>query len=150
MNASDAGTYALSGGSLYVSYEIVGNSGNGAVLHSGGTSTVANNLYLAYNPGSSGVYMLNGSGLLDVNNILYLGYSGSGTFNHAGVASIGTIDLGYNPGSLGTYAISGGSLLTGSEFLARGRGQRHPIRRHKLRFRWYLWRSLCRIRVRCR
>jgi autotransporter-associated beta strand protein len=116
VNASDIGTYALSGGSLYASYEVVGNSGNGALMHSGGTNTVTNNLYLGYNSGSSGVYTLSGSGLLSVGT-LDVGYSGTGSFNHAGVASIGLIYLGYNPGSSGTYALSSGSLLTYSEFL---------------------------------
>ena len=47
-------------------------------------------------------------------NNQYIGYSGSGVFNHTGGtnANAEIIYLGYNPGSSGTYNLSGQSQLS--------------------------------------
>ena len=73
-NASDSGTYNLSGSGLLSTYfAYVGNSGNGTFIQSGGTNTIGNfgaspaasgGLYLGYNGGSNGSYTLSGSAAL--------------------------------------------------------------------------------------
>ena len=72
------------------------------------------NLYLAYNPGSSGTYNLSGSGLLSANTEL-IGYSGPATFNQSG----GTNSILGNGLSLiaaanytSVYNLSGSGVLT--------------------------------------
>ncbi len=80
-NASDSGTYLLSGTSqLSVGYEIVGVAGSGTFTQNGGTHAVGT-LYLAELFGSAGTYNLNG-GLLSL-SALYEG-GGAAAFNFSG------------------------------------------------------------------
>jgi fibronectin-binding autotransporter adhesin len=77
----DGGTVQLSNGQLASPAQYVGFSGSGSVTQSAGTNTASAALYLASNPGSSGVYNLNG-GLLNVGSLS--GGSGTAIFNFGG------------------------------------------------------------------
>src|SRR5208282_1292956 len=101
--------------------EIVGSSGTGIFMQSGGTNSVVNaglfgTLYLGYNAGGSGTYSLSGGQLVASNE--YAGSSGAGTFvQSGGTNSVGTLYLGYNAGS-GTYSLSGsGQLAAAFEYV---------------------------------
>ena len=82
--ASDKGTYTLGGGQLvthnYLSSggnEFVGYSGTGAFAQAGGTNGTSQ-LYLGYQPGSSGSYSLSGTALLSAASE-YVGYDPAAT-----------------------------------------------------------------------
>ena len=123
MNPGSSGSYNVSAGSLNFVQEYIGNSGAGTFTQSGGSNFVGTpgngsssmgNLYLAYNPGSSGTYNLSGSGLLSANTEL-IGYSGPATFNQSG----GTNSILGNGLSLiaaanytSVYNLSGSGVLT--------------------------------------
>ncbi len=115
-NSTNSGTIQMSGGSLSVLLnEYVGNNGSGTFSQSGGTNNIGlgdGYLYLGSDPGSSGSYILSGSGLLGAYSE-YVGYSGTGTFaQSAGTNSYtNSVYLGYNPGSSGSYSLSGSGLL---------------------------------------
>ena len=55
---------AISNGSLLVNNQYVGYAGTGVFAQSDGANTVSSNLFLGYNSGSSGTYILSGSGQL--------------------------------------------------------------------------------------
>ncbi len=110
----------MTGGSLLASYGYVGNSGtgtfpqSGTFTQSGGTNSIGTNgeLYLGYNAGDSGAYLLGGSGVLSAFDVL-VGYWGTGTFTQSG----GThnciyLDIGINAGSSGVYNLSGSGVLS--------------------------------------
>ena len=74
-NATDAGTYNLSGtGLLSAPTQYVGNSGAGTFNQAGGTNTASNNLYIGYNSTAAGTYNLSGGSLSTPTE--YVGYSG--------------------------------------------------------------------------
>jgi autotransporter-associated beta strand protein len=125
--SGSSGTYILSEtGNLSSSSEYVGYSGTGTFTQSGGSHTIYpmnirippssgdkwGAIFLGYNSGSSGTNILNGPGTLSSQSI-YLGYSGTGTFNQ----SVGTntfsetLYLGYNSNSTGTYNLSESGTL---------------------------------------
>ncbi len=116
-NAGDNGAYSLSGSSqlssaYFASYEYVGYFGTGTFTQSGGTNRFSGPytaLCLGYNAGSSGTYILSGSGQVSA---VYeeVGIGGTGTFTQSGgTNSIGvTLSLGSN----GTYSLSGNGLLS--------------------------------------
>jgi hypothetical protein len=117
-NATDKGFYNLSSGALTVtnSSEIVGNNGTGILNQSGGTSTTGsgNNLYLGFNSGSTGTYILS-NGSLSAGATEIVGDSGTGLFNQSGGANTITggsslLYLGFNGDTTGTYTLSAGSL----------------------------------------
>ena len=71
----------MTGGSLSASNQFVGRNGTGTFTQSGGTNGA--NLYLGYNAGDSGSYVLSGtSQLLSFNQ--YVGYSGTGNLTQSG------------------------------------------------------------------
>jgi fibronectin-binding autotransporter adhesin len=79
--AGQSGAVQMNSGSLSASKEYIGNYGTGLFTQSGGTNTIAGNLYLGYNTGGDGTYNLNG-GTLVVQSLS----KGSGTaaFNFGG------------------------------------------------------------------
>jgi len=114
LSLGNGGTVQMTGGGLSATtYEVVGNSGTGTFIQSGGSNSIGNYLFLATNVGSSGSYNLNGSGSLTAEFEL-VGYSGTGTFmQSAGTNSIGDfLYLGYNVGSSGSYNLNGSGNLT--------------------------------------
>ena len=121
------GLSGMSGGSLTANNQYVGNGGTGSFTHSAGTNTLANNLYLGYNPADRGTYNLSGTGVLSVFDgqsdgvcpptSEYVGYSGTGLFTQSGGSnsiycwySTSGLYVGYNSGSTGIYTLSGGTL----------------------------------------
>ena len=61
----------------------MGRDGTGTFTQSGGTN--ATNLYLGYNAGDRGTYVLSGTSQLSSFN-QYVGYSGTGTLTQSGGA----------------------------------------------------------------
>ncbi|MBU1055379.1 MAG: hypothetical protein KKC46_16395, partial [Proteobacteria bacterium] len=97
-NYKAKGTYKLSGtGSLSADYEYIGNSGVGVFTQTGGTHEVTNNIYIAYNSGSTGTYDLQG-GTLTAGSII-----NNGTFNYSG----GTLEADITNNPAGTVSLSG-------------------------------------------
>ena len=56
----------ISGGSLSVANQYVGNGGTGTFTQSGGTNSINGFLYLGYNAGDKGTYNLSGNGQLSM------------------------------------------------------------------------------------
>ena len=128
-NSGSRGTYTLSGtgqlsigGVGYGAWEVVGNSGSGTFNQTGGVNIVNDDnggaLILAANPGSSGTYILSGSGQLAVQGDANpgsenVGDSGKGTFTQSGGTNNvgGGLTLGGNSGGSGTYNLNGGMLV---------------------------------------
>ena len=99
---------AISNGSLLVNNQYVGYAGTGVFTQSDGANTVSSNLFLGYNSGSSGTYILGAGGQLSAAD-QYIGYNSgaaalfqqTGGENAAAYLSIG---------SGGRYLFSGGTL----------------------------------------
>jgi hypothetical protein len=89
---------------------VVGDAGQGALVQTGGTLTVAQNLTLGREVSGTGAYDL-GDGTLAAANVV-VGGRGKGTFTQTGdaVAAAQTVCLGDQAGSSGTYHLTGGSL----------------------------------------
>jgi T5SS/PEP-CTERM-associated repeat protein len=149
-NAGSTGTYYLSGGTLatggfyvgdqYIGQELVGFNGTGTFNQSGGTNSV-DRLFVGYNAGSTGAYILSGTGSVAVTGAVYLGYNGNstgtyalsgsgsiwagseyvgysgvGNFSQSGGTNSAILYLGYSSGSTGTYTLSGtGTLLVNDD-----------------------------------
>ncbi len=120
-NPGSSGNYILGGSGLLTAYsEYVGYYGNGTFTHSGGTNNVNSaydQLTLGLYAGSSGNYILGGSGLLTAYRE-YVGYYGNGTFTQSGGtnnvsnASFYGLCLGSGSASGGSYNLSGSGLLS--------------------------------------
>jgi hypothetical protein len=117
-----SGVYLLNGGTLSAALsEYVGYVGTGSFTQSGGTSNavngaLANGLYLGYNAGATGSYLLS-SGTLAVASNEDIGVSGTGAVTqNGGSNTMISLYLGVNgPGSgfasaIGSYTLSGGTL----------------------------------------
>ena len=96
----------------FYSYEIIGYSGTGTFNQTGGINQNCTDLYLGYNPGSSGTYNLSG-GVLNVDGNTggweVIGGNGStGTFNQTGGTNHMADDLGI---ASGTYNLSGATSV---------------------------------------
>ena len=111
-----SGTLQLAAGSLAPpnADEFVGSGGTGSFVQTGGTNAIntsSNSLYLGYNSGDIGSYVLNGSGFLTANTE-YVGFQGSGTFTQSGGTNSlsGSLTLAQSAGSSGTYNLNGGLL----------------------------------------
>ena len=98
----------------------VGNTADGSVAVSAGSTVVSNCTFLGYSPGVNGAVTVTGSGSTwsdgGGNGAYYVGYSGDGTVN---IAAGGTIHagvyLGFNAGSSGQATVSGvGSSWVGT------------------------------------
>ena len=101
----------------------IGFDGRGSYIHSGGSLTVSNSLYLGYNNGASGAYQLSGSGRLTVFDE-YLGRDGQGAFTQTGGTHIVKNKLNFNSGTgfyynsfMSTYSLSAGSLSAVAEVI---------------------------------
>ena len=107
----------MDGGSIYAFNRSIGSAGTGIFNQTGGLNSGAN-LYLGCNPGSSGGYLLSGTGSLSSSNE-YIGYNSIGTFAHSsGRNSAPNLYLGYNSQANGTYSLSGtGNLSSTSEYI---------------------------------
>lgn len=113
--------------------ELVGFSGTGAFVQTGGTNSCAGHagiLYVGYSAGASGSYALSGGTLSTLNDGVTaqneiagsecIGYSGTGTFTQTGGSNActgvdGSLYLGYNSGSKGVYTLGGGTLTAVNE-----------------------------------
>ena len=134
--AGSTGTYVLSGtGSLSASAtgEGVGFLGTGIFNQSGGTNTLfptgrSNDLgaqvplNIAIGTGSTGTYILSGTGSLSVDGIVLIGNGGDGFFNQSGGTSTVTsgfgVFIGAYSGSTGAYLLTGGtSTLDGNVYV---------------------------------
>ena len=121
----DGGTLQVPGGSLSSPNQYVGFSGTGSLSQSGGSNALPyyGGLYLGYNSGAGGSYILSGSGLLSASYFAYefVGYSGTGTFTQSsGTNSLGAnavLYLGNNAGGSGTYSLSNNGLLSANNSL---------------------------------
>ena len=115
---SNGGNVNLSNGPLYVNDAIsginsgllssygsqyVGYSGTGTFTQSGGSVSMGS-LYLGYNAGDSGTYLLNSNSRFSGD--LYVGYSGVGHFVQSSDVSATKLYIGYNAGSIGTYEMN--------------------------------------------
>jgi fibronectin-binding autotransporter adhesin len=122
-NSSSTGCYTLSEGSLTVGttamsgVEYVGRSGTGVFVQNGGTHTVCNFLYLGYNTGSTGTYILGGGTLCQLlaygSGVESIGGNGKGYFTQTGGVNLalGGLSVGGN-GSY--YRLGDGSLIVGT------------------------------------
>jgi hypothetical protein len=115
-------TFTMAANSLSSS-EIVGVSGSGTFIQTGGTNT-ASSLSIGFDSGSNGTYALGGSGSLTA-DVEYIGRSGTGMFNHSSgtntIAAVAELNVGNDSGSNGTYNLSGTGSLTAnhSEIIGR-------------------------------
>jgi T5SS/PEP-CTERM-associated repeat protein len=140
------GFYSLSGtGVLSVGSEYIGYGGSGAFVQSGGTNTVAGDLYMGFRSGGTGIYTLSGGSLNVGGDILNQDGTGTlildgGTLNMSGGGSIDVdhLKIGISAPSsfvqsveeitvaqdmtLGNtmYALSGGVLDVGGDIVNAG------------------------------
>ena len=105
--AGGSGTMTLVGGSLTIANgAIIGDSGLGTVLHSGGNFT-ASSLSV-----KNGLYALSNGATL---NVLGTEDISAGTFKQSGgLNQAGAVSVGSNAGGTGTATFTGGSLATGT------------------------------------
>jgi hypothetical protein len=114
--AGQTASYSLSGGLLVVPGTggvSVASAGNGTFNQNGGDFEIPSSTHLALggSAGSSGTYLLSGTGALNVQNTETVGASGVGNFLQSGATnSAGILNIAQNGGSAGTYSLSGGSL----------------------------------------
>lgn len=73
------GVYELDSGRLESKVQVIGDRGTGALLHTGGTNVVTQELTLGRLSGSSGLYTLEGNGVLQAEQ-LQIGSQGLGRF----------------------------------------------------------------------
>lgn len=129
VNATDAGTYILRGGTLLSSaWEYVGYNGTGIFNHSAGTNTlnVPNFLFIGYGPGAKGTYNLSGTGALTANYEEDIGYNGTGIFNQSGGTHVlgggYNVNIGATTSGSGAYNLSGGSAYMSGNVIVGGYG----------------------------
>lgn len=124
LNAADI-EVTTAAGTLTSSYEYIGFVGTsnvggaGAFNQSGGTNNVNGGaLYLGYDTGQTGNYLLDTSGVLNAENGAQedIGEYGNGIFNQTGgtntLNSGSLLDLGVNAGATGTYTLSSGTVMS--------------------------------------
>jgi hypothetical protein len=128
--AGSTATYVLSGGSLSSSQvEYVGYSGVGVFNQSNGSNTTTSGaqVYISFDPGSTGTYVLSAGGSLLASGGEFVGYTNVGTFNQSSgsntIGTLGELSLGQNGGSTGTYVLSGnGFILSGGNEIVGNSG----------------------------
>jgi T5SS/PEP-CTERM-associated repeat protein len=129
--AGSTGVYTLTGtGALVASQsEYIGFSGTGTFTHANGTHTInasatVQSLALGFNAGSLGTYNLRNNGQLISNSSEYVGWSGTGVFNHTGGSNLilngKDLQLGFNSSGNGTYTISNNASLSVANNLVVG------------------------------
>jgi hypothetical protein len=97
-------------------------NGRGAVNQSNGTVTISagTDFIMAWGTGSSGTYTLSGGNLV-ANQSEWIGFNGTGTFNHTGgtntinASAVGSFYVGANNSATGTYNLSGTGALVSNE-----------------------------------
>ena len=106
------GGFAMDSKNLTADNEYIGWSGAGTFIQTGGTNTVNGGLYLGYNYGSNGTYMLWNTGALQADNE-YVGSHGAGAFTQSGGTNTvaNTLSLGLYSDGKGTYKLSGTGAL---------------------------------------
>lgn len=125
INATDTGTMTLSQtrDNLQTLSEIVGDTGTGTVVQTGGTHSVTNSLILGNSVGSNGSFTVSDTASLSVGVDLYVGNSGTGnlTIQNGGTVSSATGMVGLNDSSSGSVTVDGaGSSWTNSTDLFVG------------------------------
>lgn len=128
---SQAADLTVDNGSVFTLYqasmsydnEFVGYNNNGIFNQSagtvfnpgGGTNTVAQYLYVGFQPGSNGAYNLDAGSLSAAQE--HVGFHGTGTFTQsAGTNTIaGNLGVGFSFGGSGTYLLNGGDLSANTE-----------------------------------
>ncbi len=136
-NAQDFGTYNLSGNALVTvgsNGQYIGLGGSGVFNQTGGTNySNGHYVFLAYEAGSSGMYNLSGTGLLQLatSGYEYIGYGGVAKFSQSGgTNSAGYIAVGGGPlGGVGTYVLNAGLVSGKSSILAKARLPLGPSRK---------------------
>jgi hypothetical protein len=125
-NSGSTGTYVFTSGTFSDGgLEFIGYSGVGLFNQSGGTHTLfggggGNHLEIGETPGSTGTYILSGTGTIFINGPIQetedVGLQGVGIFNQTGgsntvgTAGSGLFNIGAATGAVGTYTLSGGLL----------------------------------------
>ena len=126
LGGGGSGTVLMTAGGLSTAGDLlVGDTGSGSFVQSGGVATVtgADGLYLGNQAGATGTYCLSGSGLLSVAQNEYVGWAGNGIFTQSGgTNSTGGLTLRGNPGDTATYCLSGSGVLSvqGGESIQNG------------------------------
>ncbi len=121
-SASEAGTLDITGGSLILFSEYIGDQGSGTVTQSDGYHRPGYLLTLGYSANGVGNYTLSG-GTLNIGIPDYqsgmangrIGYDGTGHFTQSGGNHYirDSLGLGCNQGSIGTYDLQDGLLSLG-------------------------------------
>jgi len=111
-----SGQYFLSGGRLTTDEAYIGSKGAAHFVHTGGTCTVAETLYLPYYGGYEPcIYTLSGTGELSAGQVI-IGRNGTGVFQQQGgtCTVVRTMSVGWSgaPGVPGEdrYELTGGTL----------------------------------------
>ena len=125
------GTYTLTGGALTSTTsvamsipEVIGYSGTGRMIQTGGTNQVTGDVQIAANSGGTGTYNLSG-GQFTVNGNIGIGHAAAGTLNQTGgtLAVSAGLYVGSTPGAIGTFDLGAGTVTAASEFVgADGNG----------------------------
>ncbi len=112
-NAISAGYVGVGG------YNGVGETnGRGTFIQSNGTLSTSSGLdmVIGWGAGSTGNYMLSGTGTVNAFQSIFVGAKGNGTFTQSGgttnvfSSAVGYLNVGASPGAFGTYNMSGGTL----------------------------------------
>lgn len=122
LNVDGGATYTVTSNVTF-DYAYIGNLSTGTVNQGNFTINFTGRLFLGYNPGSTGIYNLNG-GSLSGAMVETVGTFGSGVFNQSGGANAcGNLVIGYGAGSNGVYNQSDGTnTLSGNFFLGYNSG----------------------------
>lgn len=111
----NGGTLQMPSGSLTSPLQYVGYSNTASFVQSGGNNSAASGLYLGYNTGSSGSYILSG-GSLSTAGSLVVANSGSGSFVQSGgvstISGNNALLIGGETTASGSYSLSGSGLLS--------------------------------------
>ena len=114
----------ISGGSLVVTDQFVGDTGTGVFTQSGGSNMITGWLILGRSRSDDdGTYILSGSGEVSTAREA-VGYQGKGTFIQSGGTHIVSefLCLGFSPRSSGSFYLNGGTLVLPSLFRGSGTG----------------------------
>jgi hypothetical protein len=107
------GMYDLSGGRLSTVNLFIGWDGSGAFHQSGGANYNAMGFFIAMNVGSTGEFVLEGTGTIESGREVQVGVGGIGVFTQNGgrLKSRRAIELGITPDGQGMFLLNGGTLI---------------------------------------
>jgi hypothetical protein len=115
-NTSGTNTLVMASDSLSAETVYVGYSGIGVVNQSGGTTNLLDDeeaLELGANGGTTGTYILSGSGTLTADGDELVGFNGAGIFSQSGgMNSAAELVLGAQYNTTGSYTLSGGGTVS--------------------------------------